>query len=288
RYLPLFRDYRVAAGWLPKTMYITRFEESTFRPFATFEEDIDVTTAGVDGVTLSADSVATWKESRLLLRTANSPAEGSSQYNHALTIGWNNRIAGEDTTRMGRPASYTITLPDALPAEWRLSDRSALQFLLMPTEAMPKPRKPASDSTAKDSTVTEEETSESDDDDDEEKPPVDLSIEVVDAAGVSARVPLSRYGVVRRPLEMHILRRRDLEEERFEHLYEIVLQTYSIPLSDFTRASPGLDPSRLKQVRFVFDIAPAGTVLIDEIGFSAMDPAFTRVVTAGEAAGGQR
>jgi hypothetical protein len=100
RYLPMFRDYRVAGGWLPKTMYTTRFEESTFRPVATFEEDIDVTTGTENGVKLEGDSVATWKESRLTLRTANSPAEGSSQYNNAVTIGWNNRIAGDDTTKM--------------------------------------------------------------------------------------------------------------------------------------------------------------------------------------------
>ena len=43
-YLPLFRDHRVVGGWLPKTMYITQFQESSFRPLATFEEDIDVTT----------------------------------------------------------------------------------------------------------------------------------------------------------------------------------------------------------------------------------------------------
>jgi len=287
RYLPLFRDHRVAAGWLPPTMYITRFEESTFRPVATFEEDIDLTTGSVGGVTLAADSIATWKESRLVLRTANSPAEGSSQYNHALTIGWNNRIAGDDTTRTGRPATFSFRLPETLPGDWRLSEGSALQFLLMPTDAMPAPRKPAPDSAAADSIAQQPapgRSARNDDDDDDAKPPVDLSIELVDAAGTSAKVRLGRYGVLRRPLEMHILRRRDLEEDRFASLSEIVLQTYSIPFADFLRAAPGLDVARLREVRFVFDIAHAGTVLIDDIGFSAMDPAFTRAVAAQEAA----
>ncbi len=32
RYLPIFRDHRVIGHWLPKTMYVTRFETSAFRP----------------------------------------------------------------------------------------------------------------------------------------------------------------------------------------------------------------------------------------------------------------
>ena len=43
-YLPLFRDHRVVGGWLPKTMYITRFSENRFRPLARFDEDVNVTT----------------------------------------------------------------------------------------------------------------------------------------------------------------------------------------------------------------------------------------------------
>ena len=33
--------------------------------------------------------------------------------------------------------------------------------------------------------------------------PLELSIELVDAAGTAARLPLGRYGVVRRPIEEH-------------------------------------------------------------------------------------
>ncbi|MGH7129658.1 MAG: hypothetical protein ACREIV_13900 [Planctomycetaceae bacterium] len=261
-------------------MYITRFEESTFRPVAAFEEDIDLTTGSEAGVTLAADSVATWRENRLVLRTANSPAEGSSQYNNAVTIGWNNRIAGDDTTRMGRPASFTVALPAGLASGWGLNDRSTLQFLLMPTEVMPSARKLKSDSTAQDSTARDRERGRDRPaaDEDAPLPPIDLSIEVTDGAGISARVPLSRYGAVRRPLESYILRRRDLEEARYAKLAELVLQTYSVPLADFRRETPTLDLSTVRSVRFLFDRAPAGTVVIDEIGFSAMDPAFFRVV----------
>ncbi len=274
RYLPLFRDHRVAAGWLPKTMYITRFEEDSYRPIATFEEDIDVTTGSLGGVRIEGDSLATWRESRLSLRTANSPVEGSSQYNNAVTLGWNNRIAGEDTTRRGRPASWTVRLSAEAADGLRLDETSSLQFLLMPTEAMPGPRRVRPDSTAADSARRSAPPRPPRRSDDEELPPVDLSVELVDAAGVSARLPLSHYGVVRRPLETWILMRRDIERSRFGRQSEIVLQTYSIPLADFRRARASLDLGRIRAVRFVFDRAVAGTVIIDDIGFASLDPAF--------------
>lgn len=196
-----------------------------------------------------------------------------------MTVGWNNRIAGADTTRHGPPAAYTIDLPFSLPGEWRLDESSALQFLLVPTEAMPGPRsdpEPAArDSSA--APVQPENADRPDDDeaDENEKPPVDLSVEMVDALGNRASLPLSRYGVIRRPLEAWILRRRDIEEDRFGALSETVLQTYTLPFADFVAANPALDPLQLTQVRFVFDRAVSGTVLIDDIGFASPDPAFS-------------
>ncbi|HEX6133507.1 MAG TPA: hypothetical protein VFZ24_06075 [Longimicrobiales bacterium] len=275
-YLPLFRDHRVAADWLPKTMYITRFEESTFRPIAAFEEDIDVTTGSAAGVRIRGDSLATWQEGRLSLRTANSPAEGSSQYNNAVTLGWNNRLAGEDTTRMGPAAAYTLALPAELATDWSLDERSTLQFLMMPTEAMPAPRAEPRDSAAADSTKRAARPRPRPDrrGKDEELPPVDLSIELTDAAGVTAALPVSAYGVVRRPLESWILMRRDVERSRFARQSEIVLQTYSLPLADFRAAAPALDLRRLRTIRFLFDRAIAGTIILDDIGFAALDPAY--------------
>ena len=62
----------------------------------------------------------------------------------------------------------------------------------------------------------------------------------------------------------------------------MVLQSYSIPLEDFILESSGdLDLSRLREVRFLFDESDAGTVVLDEVGFSRMDPAFLRVSASG-------
>ena len=274
-YLPMFRDHRVVGTWLPRTMYITRFEESSFRAAANYEEDVDVTTGSVPGISLQGDSLATWKEAVLPYRW-----RGSTQGHNAVTIGWNNRLAGDDTTRRGSPASYSITLGDSVRTAWRLDATSAVVFSLAPTDAKPGPRQPAKDSlSSRDSTKQAAAKAKT-------KPPrakgtpppdstpFDLSIEAIDASGHVARVALSAYGAPRRPLEAYVYRRAGRDKQRFANVYELVLQTYVIPLADFGRATPGFDPSRLTHVRWRFDRTEAGTVLLDNIGFAHIPAAF--------------
>ena len=278
RYLPIFRDHRVIGDWLPETMYVTRLETSAFRPLATYEEDIDVTSGTKRGVVLRGDSLATWREATLELRSSNRNNTSASQENQAVWLGWNNRIAGEDTTRHGPPARYTVELPEGLAAEWTLNEGTTLDLMLAPTERMPGPRRDPSADTA---SAEEGEGGggrgrgrRGGRGGDEEKPPVDLSVEVEDAGGRTARVALGDYGAIRRPLETYVLRRRDLEEQRFQSHWELIQQTYSIPLGDFTAQEPRLDLRRLRAVRFVFDRVHAGEVTLDQIGFSDLDPAF--------------
>ncbi|SVB06273.1 uncharacterized protein METZ01_LOCUS159127, partial [marine metagenome] len=107
--------------------------------------------------------------------------------------------------------------------------------------------------------------------------PVDVSVEIVDSQGRSAKVALSGYGPIRRPLEIHVLRRGDLERSRFAELHEFVFQTFSIPLSDFTQLDPALDLETLNEIRLVFDLSVAGTVVLDDVGIAFLDDAFMAV-----------
>jgi len=283
-YLPIFRDHRVIGQWLPETMYITRYETSAFRPLATFEEDIDVTSGSEDGVTIRGDSLSTWKESTLLLRSSNRANTSASQDNQGVTVAWNNRITGADTTAHGPAARYRLDLPAGLAANWRLWSGSTLDFMMAPTNTVPGPRK---DPAAGDENENEEgdnegddESAESDDrgdegdDDEEEDPPVDLTIELEDAAGQIARVTLSDYGAVRRPLETYVMRRSDREATRFQTHWELIMQTYSIPLSDFSADNRTLDLRHITSVSFVFDQVHAGEIVLDQIGFTDLDPGF--------------
>ncbi|MGD2121655.1 MAG: hypothetical protein PVJ76_07915 [Gemmatimonadota bacterium] len=304
-YLPLFRDHRVAGGWLPKTMYITQFQESSFRPLATFEEDIDVTTGVVPGLRIRGDSLATWREDVLPLRSRTGTSS-STQENQAVWLGWNNRIAGKDTTRMGPPGVYALQLPRELGRRWDLGAGTTLDFMLTALDQTPRPRKDPSPEQEEGATKEEggEETPEKNedaerqersgiggffsslfsallpgkegkDDEEEPKPPLRLSVRLVDSQGRSGKVLLNRYGPVRRPIEIRIQRRGD---QRYAGNTEMVLQSYSIPLGDFLAGSQSdLDLEDLVEVQLVFDETEAGSVVVDEIGFSQMDPAFLRV-----------
>ncbi|HVZ78927.1 MAG TPA: hypothetical protein VG818_13175 [Gemmatimonadaceae bacterium] len=269
-YLPMFRDQRTIGHWLPKTMYITRFQESTYRALANYEEDVDVTTGSVPGVTIRGDSLATWKEAPVPLRYST-----DEQNTNAAWLGWNNRIAGPDTSARGAPASYTLQLTDSLVRAWHVGSASALYMSIAPTRDIPGPRKAPHDSTAADSAhhtrgAKAPKVPEVHDD----SVPMDLSVEVRDADGHAARLPLSAFGPVRRPLETHPLRRADEESREFRNPYEFVLQTYAMPLAAFHRASPSFDASRLRSIALVFDRTPSGMVIVDDIGLSHMDPAF--------------
>jgi dienelactone hydrolase len=276
RYLPLFRDHRVIGQWLPRTMYVTRFETSAFRPLATFEEDIDVTSGTAQGVTLVGDSLATWRESTLMLRSSNRANTSSSQENQAVWIGWNNHVADGDTTHLGPPARYSVILPEGMARDWQLDEDITLDLMLGATTARPSPRRPPDGSSGvSDADRRRERDRRTRSSDAEgEGPPMDLSVEVEDARGRRAQIRLGDYGPIRRPLVTHILRRRDLEERRFDQPWELILQTYSIPLGDFGAMLPDLDLTSLRAVRLVFDRTQEGEVVVDQIGFSALDPGF--------------
>lgn len=277
RYLPIFRDHRVIGQWLPETMYVTRYETSAFRPLATFEEDIDVTSGTEHGVRIRGDSLATWKEETLLLRSSNRANTSASQDNQAVTVAWNNRMQGADTTAHGPAARYVLELPATLAGDWRLWTGSTLDFMLAPTNSVPGPRKAAESDEAEDDEEAEEVSARPDrgsDEEEEEDPDVDLSIEIADASGNTARVTLSRYGAIRRPLETFVMRRADREESRFQSNWEMILQTYSIPLQDFIADNRAIDIGNLASVSFVFDQVHAGEVAIDQVGFSDLDQGF--------------
>ena len=276
-YLPIFRDHRVVGPWLPRTMYLTRFMESGFHSLASFGEDVEVASGTAPGVTIVAESLATWKEGVVPLRWTNANAGHS-----AVWLGWNNRIAGPDTMKTGKPASYSVSLSDSLRSAWGVGSGSAVAFSLSTTTATPGPRAAPKDTTKKDSTKAAGPKKPA------PKPPptpkkvptaadslpIELSIEVVDSKGTSARLPVGRYGPVRRPIEVTVLKRKGRDKSNFANLWEMIPQSYVIPLADFVAAAPALDPSRLATIRWVFDGTRAGTVVITDVGLTNIDPVF--------------
>ncbi len=267
RYRPLFRDHRTAGGWLPKTMYVTRFKDASFRALADFEEDIDVTTGSSGGIILEGQDLSVWREGRMELRSSNRANTSSSQLNQAVWLGWNNRYRNSEEPAPA--ASYSIHLPAEIARDWSLGPRSTLEMHVGGLDETPAPRAhPDADGQGN----ARPEGRNTDEPQEEDKPPLTLTVMAVDSDGDTARVRLTDYGPLRRPLSIRVLRRRDLEDDRFEHAWELVLQHFSIPLGDFTAHAPAFDPETLAIVSLVFDRAPAGTVVVDDIGLAHPHP----------------
>ena len=276
-YLPLFRDHRTAGRWLPKTMYTTRFQESGYRALAEFDHDVDITTGTAHGVVLTGEHLSTWHENAVPFR-----GRGTETQNHnAVWIGWNNELAGDEKEKKkGPPASYSISVPEPLRAEWGVNGQSALYLSLAATTTKPGPRSVKKE--GEDEQTEEEKKAaarkppaprrrEPEKPKEKEKPdltPVDLTIELTDADGRVSRLPLSRFGIARKPLDTRIYRRAGRDAQRFTNIYELIPQTFVMPLADFVEASPEFDAARLASIKLVFDRTDAGTVVVEHVGLS--------------------
>ena len=105
--------------------------------------------------------------------------------------------------------------------------------------------------------------------------PIDLTVELVDKAGNVARLPLSKFGIARRPLDVRVYRRDGRDAQRFSNIAEMIPQTFMMPVAEFAKTSSQFDPRQLKTIRLVFDRTVAGTVVLEDVGISTpVDPAF--------------
>jgi dienelactone hydrolase len=236
-YRALFRDYRRGAAWLPRVVYLQQYEDSATRVLADFEEDIDLTTATAPGARLDAEGLADWKEREASLKWG-------SLDTRAVWLGW-------DRDKAKATPSYALLLPD--PGVSAGPDQ-ALAFHLADAKQDPSPpldeAKPGKDAKAKKAK------------EDEPPKPIDLSVEVEDGDGRTARVALSRFRPLQRQVEAQVTKAAWLADQKPS---ELVFDAFELPLSAFPEATPGLDLTRLRGVRLVFDRTEKGVVVLDDL-----------------------
>ena len=249
-YIPLFRDHRVIAEWLPKTIYISQFEDSRQRVVSNYEEDVDVTTTTVEGGVQQGGNLAVWREQELNFR-----GDDSAQNNNAVYLGWNTEDKADQSEN--KIASYSITLPDTLAQEWQLNPDTL--FICNFADADEAPPAPEGENDEEDSEKSKKE--------EEEKEPLDLTIELITKDGFTSRLPLSQFSLIPPALAVQFTKWNYLEKKQYENPTEPVLQTYELPLSAFVEANPQFQPSDLKTIRFIFDRMPKGVIILDEVGF---------------------
>jgi dienelactone hydrolase len=145
----------------------------------------------------------------------------------AAHLTWNNATAGAT----GR---YRLVLPESATADLRLDAESRL-------------------------TLTVADTREGTD-----ERPLDFTLEIVTADGVIARLPLSRIAPLLPMPRVRFTKLRWLDREFYGQPTEPAFQTYEVPLRLFE--APGW-PSRISEIRLVFDRVATGAIAIAEIGF---------------------
>ena len=280
-YIPVFRDYRYAKQWLPEDIYINRYEDNSFVPVCTFDEDVDVTTGSKCGVTIETEYLDLWKEYDLSFR------KWSTKRNNALTVGWK-----RDTTEisdsldqelcMDTIAKYRITLPDSLIKAYSIDSNSFFVF----SAANTKERVPEDDDTESEDSVSninnnnienngnkkevkkDEEEKEDEDSDEEEKPvQVGFTILMSDSEGNETKLPLSEFAYIPPVLKSKFLK-WESQNKRYGSDYEVTLQDFRLPLKTFIKQNPDFKPEKLSRIEFVFDQMPEGVVVIDRIGFA--------------------
>jgi dienelactone hydrolase len=230
-YLPMFKDIRKAAKWLPEDIYINRYEDSNFIIIADFEEDFDVTTTTIPDGRLLGENLLTWKEAHIPYRAKGD----STQENSTVVLEWDNDN-GQDPNS-SEIVSYTVTLNPEVVNELKLNRDMNIVFSIGAEN-------------------------------DDQYEPLDLTIELCDGEGNCTALPLSSVGPVHPALTVRLAKWKWLEKKFIEEFSERILQTYEIPIHSFVENNSLLDPAKLESIRFIFDRSEKGIIMLDDIGFS--------------------
>jgi hypothetical protein len=230
-YLPMFKDIRKAAQWLPEDIYINRYEDSNFIIIADFEEDFDVTTTTIPEGSLLGENLRTWKEATIRHRAKGN----STQENYAVVLEWANE--NEQDPNSSKAGSYTVTLNPEIAKELELNRNMSVVFSIGAEN-------------------------------DNQFKPLDLTVELCDSEGNCAALPLSSVGPVHPALIVRLAKWKWLEKKFIEEFSERILQTYEMPMERFVENNSLFDPSKLESIRFIFDRSDTGNIMLDDIGFS--------------------
>ena len=223
-YRALFQDLRRGQAWLPETIYLHQYQDSATRLACTYEEDVDLASTTLPGGHIAGENLTIWREQP-------ARAKWRDLGDQTVYLGW-------DAATTPATTSYTLHLAGhGLP----LTAESLLVFALADANEAPTPETQAA-----------------------ETGPIDLTVEVIDAAGEAARLPLSHFSLLQPQLEAHLGKAGFMSPFPAS---EAILQHFEFPLADFVAVNPSFDPENLTGVRFIFDRTEAGVIVLDNLGF---------------------
>jgi dienelactone hydrolase len=248
-YVPLFEDWRVARVWLPDTLYFNRYQDASYVPLASFDEDADLTTTSAPGGHIEGENLSIWNEDKIPWRN------GDRGYN-GVFLGWNR-------AKDAPAATYTITLPAGAAANWHLDQKSTLELSVAPMDedvSLPGKKK---DEKEKQKEKEEDKSKK------KERESPDFTIELVTSDGATASAPVSRFISIPPPFKEKFAKLGVLDDEGYNQDWEVVFQSVRAPLSSFQSGdnSRRFDPAKLSIVRLKFDRTPMYKICISGVGF---------------------
>lgn len=237
-YLPIFKNVATGKKWLPIEHYLTHFETSNTAIIANFEEDLNVTRAG-DSTFLMAKNMKIWKEEILKTR------DDESQENNALFLGWDVKADSNAT-----PA-YEIQLSRTQRELFSTTATLNLSIAAGNHEGLPK--------------VDDNDDNKSDADKKREVPQLNFTIQLTDSAGRMIALQVSANKMIAKPLRSRFTKFKFLEKDMVGADWEVQLQSFHFPISQFQQRKSDFDPSKISKIEFVFDQNQYGVVVIDDI-----------------------
>ena len=267
-YLPLFVDARKGKNWLPETIYLNQFEDSTSEYVSGFDEDFDVITTTKKGK-ISSQNLTVWREEEIKLKWQQ---KGS----RALVVGWNYELEDEEEAIPNEKlASYSIQIDSNTVV---IDSSKAFVFSMAESTESSNPKtkgkwvddnenNESNDEEEKDEEETEkDEKDEEDEEDDKDKPkqPIDFSILFEDFKGESIKFSLSDFSPLQREIESVIMKVDFLTGDKES---EKIFQTFYFPIKKVSEKNPSFDITNLKKITYLFDKSKKGVVVIDNVGF---------------------
>ena len=228
-YRALFYDTAAARDWLPDDVVVTQYMDAGFVPLDTNERGRRED-LDVPGGVAAADGMTDWQGVGRTLRDGETNVP-----NRGLLLEW----AAADSGAAGDEPVYSLSIPEGTAADWGLSTEHSLSFTIanMANEGVPG----------------------------------GVWVEVESGEQV-ARLPLDQFGPLPPPLPAQLVKAGWIAampsyEIETATPYERVDQTYDLPLAAFVAANGEFRPEALTGIRFVFDGATSGKLMLDEIGF---------------------
>lgn len=242
-YMPLFTDHRRGRKWLPEVICLNQYEQAGMLFISDYNEDIDLTTATIEGGVIETVNLTVWREEKAQIKWGN-------QETRSAVIGWNNRENDSLT------AGYSFILPG------NGIDASGEKLLFMSLAEAGEDSAPAPLEKERDR-VTGKNEEAGEKSNGKEKEAIDFTIELTDDVGYTIRFSLSEYSYLQPRLEKQMTK---LAFMKTAPESETIFSFFTFSPGKIAENRRDFNIGRVKKVSLLFDRTEEGVIILSNIG----------------------